>query len=592
MCGIVGFNGKSNCIDVIIKGLESLEYRGYDSAGIAYTLDNKITIKKSEGRISNLKEKLVEGETSNLGIGHTRWATHGCANETNAHPHRVGKVTVVHNGIIENYAELKETELSEYTFKSETDTEVVAALIDKLLKENTILNVLSHLDKYLIGNYALGILIEGDNNLYAIRKNSPLIIGVSNEGNFIASDVPAILTYTNKYYLLDNDEYAVLTKDDVKIYYKGELQKKKLKTFDFDATVAMKNGYDHYMLKEIYEQPELVNKLTSIYLSSEKEFINKFKGLERYDSIDIVACGSAYHAGMVGSYLISEYSDIDIKVDIASEYRYTKHHYSRKHLIMVISQSGETADTLAVIRDAKAKGIDTMAIVNVEGSSIAREADKVYYTYAGPEIAVATTKGYTTQVIVLSYMAMYLGIKNHKCKFNRSKYDEISSVLKNILEDVSDIKDIAKKIHKENKIFYIGRKIDYALCLEASLKLKEVSYINAVAYAAGELKHGTISLIDEETPVISIITDDDIRLKTLSNTKEVCARGAHSILITNDDVTDKKIINDIIVVEKVDKLLQSLPIIIKCQLLGYYVALNNGCDIDKPRNLAKSVTVE
>ena len=354
----------------------------------------------------------------------------------------------------------------------------------------------------------------------------------------------------------------------------------------------MKNGYDHYMLKEIYEQPELVNKLTSIYLSSEKEFLNKFKGLEKYDSIDIVACGSAYHAGMVGSYLISEYSDIDIKVDIASEYRYTKHHYSKKHLIMVISQSGETADTLAVIRDAKSNGIDTMAIVNVEGSSIAREADKVYYTYAGPEIAVATTKGYTTQVIVLSYMAMYLGIKNHKCKFNRSKYDEISSVLKNILEDVSDIKDIAKKIHKENKIFYIGRKIDYALCLEASLKLKEVSYINAVAYAAGELKHGTISLIDEGTPVISIITDDDIRLKTLSNTKEVCARGAHSILITNDDVTDKKIIDDIIVVKKVDKLLQSLPIIIKCQLLGYYVALNNGCDIDKPRNLAKSVTVE
>ena len=592
MCGIVGFNGKSNCIDVIIKGLESLEYRGYDSAGIAYIKDEKVTIKKSEGRISNLKDKLIEGETSNLGIGHTRWATHGCANETNAHPHRVGRVTLVHNGIIENYAELKENELANYDFKSETDTEVVAALIDKLLDEKDILDILKDLNKYLIGNYALGILIEGDNNLYAIRKNSPLIIGVSNVGNFIASDVPAILEFTNKYYLLDNDEYAVLTNDSVVIYKNGKVQKKELKTFAFDATVAMKNGYDHYMLKEIYEQPELVNKLTSIYLSNEKEFMNRFKGLEKYDSIDIVACGSAYHAGMVGSYLLDEYANINIRVDIASEYRYTKHHYSKKHLIMVISQSGETADTLAVIRDAKAKGIDTMAIVNVEGSSIAREAAKVYYTYAGPEIAVATTKGYTTQVIVLSYMAMYLGIKNHKCKFDKNKYNKMSIVLKDILDNTEDVKEVAKQIYKENKVFYIGRKIDYALCLEASLKLKEVSYLNSVAYAAGELKHGTISLIDEGTPVISIITDDDIRLKTLSNTKEVCARGAHSIIITNDNITDKKIINDIIVVDKVDKLLQALPIIIKCQLIGYYVALNNGCDIDKPKNLAKSVTVE
>lgn len=592
MCGIVGYNGKNKCLEKIINGLESLEYRGYDSAGIAYFLDGVVNIEKEEGRIGNLKNKVDLSLDSNLGVGHTRWATHGVPSKINAHPHRVGKVTLVHNGIIENYASLKNNELKDYDFVSETDTESVAALINEMLKKDDILTVLNILKDILVGSYALGILIDGDEKLYAIRKDSPLIIGVSSDGNYIASDVPAILKYTKKYYLLDNNEYAVVMSNKVVIYNDGKEIKKELKEFEFDANVAMKNGYDHYMLKEIYEQPEIVDKLISIYLNNEEEFQEKFNGLEKYDSIDIVGCGSAYHAGLLGSYLIKEYADVNILVDIASEYRYTKHIYTKKHLVIVISQSGETADTLAVLRDAHEKGIDTLAIVNVEGSSISRDADRVLYTYAGPEIAVATTKGYTSQVLVLSFIALYLGMNKKNISFDRELYKDLSSLMKKILDDISDVKDIAKKIYQNKNIFYIGRKSDHALCLESSLKLKEVSYINSVSYAAGELKHGTISLIEKDTPVISIVTEDEIRLKTLSNVKEVVSRGARSIIITNEKITDKVIYNDIILVPKVNKLIQPLLVILKCQLLGYYVALMNGCDIDKPRNLAKSVTVE
>ena len=594
MCGIVGYVGNKKCIPIIISGLTSLEYRGYDSAGIAYIKNNNVIIKKEKGRIDNLKNVLSMDENSYVGIGHTRWATHGKPCKENSHPHKVGSITIVHNGIIENYEELK-SNLKNYKFVSETDTEVVAALIDKLYKEEKDMQkVLKSLKDYLVGSYALGILVDGDNKIYAIRKDSPLIIGVSEIGNFIASDVPAILSFTNMYYLLLNDEYAILDEDDVIIYDRdGKVSTKSIQTFDGSPEAAMKNGYDHFMLKEIYEQPSVINATLNEYIRDEAVFFDKMNGLEDYDAIDIVGCGSAYHVGLVGRSLISKYSDIVVNVDIASEYRYTKHIYSKKHLIILISQSGETADTLAVLREAKSKGIDTLAIVNVVGSSIAREADKVFYIKAGPEIAVATTKAYTCQLVLLSLIAAYLGIKNNL--LDNSIYDEyenLSDILDGTLKETDEIKEIAKKIYKNNDIFFLGRKVDYALAMEASLKLKEVSYLHSEAYAAGELKHGTISLIDKNTPVISIVTDDSIRLKTLSNIKEVCARGALSIIITNEEIADQDVFKYIIGIPKVYDLISSVLVIVKCQLLAYYVAKLNGCDIDKPRNLAKSVTVE
>lgn len=594
MCGIVGYIGKDKCIPIIINGLEALEYRGYDSAGIAYVLNNKVVIEKEQGRIDNLKKKLNLLEDSYLGIGHTRWATHGKPCKENSHPHQVGNITLVHNGIIENYKELK-NELAEYTFKSDTDTEVVAAYIDKLCKEKKdMLEVLKILKDKLIGSYALGIIVDGLDKLFAIRKDSPLIIGVSEKGNFIASDVPAILKYTNMYYLLLNDEFAVLDYDDVIIYDSdGCVSTKNIEVFDGTFEAAMKNGYDHFMLKEIYEQPKVISDTVNEYIKDKKTFLEKMKGLEKYTAIDIVGCGSAYHVGLVGKSLITEYGKVLVNVDIASEYRYTNHIYSKKHLIILISQSGETADTLAVLRKAKKEHIDTLAIVNVVGSSIAREADKVFYIKAGPEIAVATTKAYSCQLMLLSLIAAYLGIKNKILKDDvLEEYRKVSNLLSDSLSDTKIIERIANRIYKNKDIFFLGRKIDYALAMEASLKLKEVSYLHSEAYAAGELKHGTISLIEHNTPVISIVTDDSIRLKTLSNIKEVCARGAFSIIITNKDIDDKEMYEEIIMVPKVTDLVSSVLVISKCQLLAYYVSKLNGCDIDKPRNLAKSVTVE
>ena len=592
MCGIVGYNGNEKCVANILYGLKQLEYRGYDSSGIAYIKDNQTIIKKEEGKIEKLERNLNIEEDSNLGIGHTRWATHGKPSKTNSHPHRIGKVTIVHNGIIENYDSLKK-ELSNYKFNSETDSEVVAALIDSLYeKEKNMIKVLNKLKDYLVGSYALGILVEGDDKLYTIRKDSPLIIGVSENGNFIASDVPAILKFTNKYYLLSNDEYACLEKNKVTIYSNEQVIEKDICTFEGSLDSAMKNGYDHFMLKEIYEQPKVIMDTINDYLNYDK-LESLLKGLEEYEAIDIVGCGSAYHAGLVGSKLISQYSNIIVNTDIASEYRYSKHIYAKKHLVIVISQSGETADTLAVLRNVKEKNIDTLAIVNVIGSSIAREAGKVIYTKAGPEISVATTKAYTCQVMMLSLIALYLGLKNNALTLSvLEQYKSIDKYILEALKDTEKLQDIATIIHKKNDIFFLGRKIDYVFCLEASLKLKEISYLHSEAYAAGELKHGTISLIEEQTPVISIITDDSIRLKTLSNIKEVCARGAESIIISNEDIADSDTYKKLILVPRTHELLQPILVIIKCQLLAYYVAKLNGCDIDKPKNLAKSVTVE
>lgn len=594
MCGIVGYVGKDKCIPRILSGLESLEYRGYDSAGIAYVVNNLVKITKKQGRISNLKENINIDEESYVGIGHTRWATHGKPCQVNSHPHRVGKVTIVHNGIIENYETLK-NELTDYEFVSETDSEVVAALVDKLYKEEKdVKHVLAKLKDYLIGSYALGILIEGDDKIYAIRKDSPLIIGVSENGNFIASDVPAILEYTNLYYLILNNEFAVLSKDDVVIYDEnGQISTKNLLTFEGSREAAMKNGYEHYMLKEIYEQPKVIMDTIKEYISDVDTLKEKMNGLEKYEEIDIVGCGSAYHVGLVGKSLIEKYGHIRVNVDIASEYRYSDHIYKDNHLVLVISQSGETADTLAVLRKAKEDGIDTLAIVNVVGSSIAREADKVLYIKAGVEIAVATTKAYSCQLIMLSMIAMYLGINSGRLEESIfEEYKSLDKLINDILDDTSDTESVAAMIYKNKDVFYLGRKIDYAICMESSLKLKEVSYLHSEAYAAGELKHGTISLIESGTPVISIITEDDIRLKTLSNVKEVCARGALSIVITNEEVLDRDVYDKIILVPKLHDLVGSILVVIKCQLIAYYVAKLNGCDIDKPRNLAKSVTVE
>ena len=594
MCGIVGYIGKDKCIPKIIYGLESLEYRGYDSAGIAYKKGKKIIIEKEQGRLSNLTESLKMDEKAYLGIGHTRWATHGKPSKENSHPHSSNEITLVHNGIIENYEELK-AELSGYKFKSETDTEVVSALIDKLYKEEKdMLKVLNSLKTYLKGSYALGILVNGDDKLYCIRHDSPLIIGVAEDGNFIASDVPAILKYTNMYYLLLNDEYAVLTEDEVVIYNaNGELENKTLLTFEGSPDAAMKNGYEHFMLKEINEQPKVIMDTIKEYIGSYDEMKRRLGFLDKFEEIDIIGCGSAYHVGMVGKSLIEKYGHVRVNVDIASEYRYTEHIYRKKHLIILISQSGETADTLAVLRKAKEQGITTMAIVNVVGSSIAREADKVLYIKAGPEIAVATTKAYSCQLMLLSVIAAYLGIKNNVLDESIFvEYESISDRLNEILKDTSDTENIAKMIKDHKDIFYLGRKIDYSLCMEASLKLKEISYIHSEAYAAGELKHGTISLVEKGTPVISIITDEDIKLKTLSNVKEVCARGALSILITDQEIEDDDIYEVLVKIDKVPDLISSVLAIVKCQLIAYYVAKLNGCDIDKPRNLAKSVTVE
>lgn len=592
MCGIIGYIGKDKCIPNIISGLESLEYRGYDSSGIAYMINNKIKIEKEVGKIANLKEIINMDEESHLGIGHTRWATHGKPCKINSHPHQSGKVTLVHNGIIENYEDLKK-KIKDYSYVSETDSEVVAALIDYLYNnDNNMVNVLNKLKDYLIGSYALGILIEGEDKLYTIRKNSPLIIGVSENGNFIASDVPAILKYTNRYYLLDNDEYAILEKDKVTIYNDEKVINKELLTFEGSIDSAMKNGYDHFMLKEIYEQKDVITKTINKYLNI-NELKTLLNGLENYTGIDIIGCGSSYHVGLVGKSLITKYGKIPVNVEIASEYRYTEHFYTKNHLIILISQSGETADSLAVLRQVKEKKIDTLAIVNVLGSSIAREANKVIYTKAGPEISVATTKAFSCQFIILSLIAFYLGLKNNLVEENDIKlYHGLEKEITKVLEDTSDAKEVANMIHNKKDIFYLGRKIDYSLCMEASLKLKEVSYLHSEAYAAGELKHGTISLIEEDTPVISIITDDSIFLKTLSNVKEVCARGAMSIIISNQNIDDKSIYKKLITVSKVSEFIDPILVIIKCQLIAYYVAKINGCDIDKPRNLAKSVTVE
>jgi len=598
MCGIVGYVGKKNCIPILLDGLKSLEYRGYDSAGIAIIENDEVNIIKEKGKIINLENSIKKTDIANIGIGHTRWATHGVPSHENSHPHRQGKITLVHNGIIENYQELKDKLINNgYKFYSETDTEVACAYIDYLYKENNdMLLTLNKIKDIFKGSYAFGILVDDNpNTIYATRKDSPLIIATNNEGNFIASDVPAILRHTNKYILLDNYDIVKLDKENITIYNDNKVINKEILTFEFDLNAAMLEGYDHYMLKEINEQDKVINNLINRYNSKDK-LLNNLPDFSKYKNIDIVACGSAYHSGLVGKYLIEEFGNIKVNVEIASEYRYRKLFLDKDTLVIVISQSGETADTLASLRIAKEHGCDTLGIVNVVGSSIAREVDSVIYINAGVEIAVATTKAYLLQCFVLSLISFKLAIENNT--FNNNEINEIFKSIQELpiilrKEINKDYKKIAAKIYKKNDVFFIGRNIDYATALEGSLKLKEISYIHAETYAAGELKHGTISLIEENTPVISIVTKDSISEKTISNIKEVKSRGAYVLLLVDDKLNKEyDCYNEKIVVNTTHDLFQPLVNIISLQLISYEVAKLRGCDIDKPRNLAKSVTVE
>lgn len=581
MCGIIGYVGEKRfSIDVIIDGLKHLEYRGYDSAGIAYVKDNNVVIEREVGRISNL-ESVLKKDTSHIGIGHTRWATHGKPTKENAHPHKAGNITLVHNGIIDNFMELKSTLMSEgYTFKSDTDTEVAAAYIDSLYKENNdMIKSLSICVNKFLGSYAFGIINELETDvLYALRKDSPLIIGVGENENFIASDVPSILKYTNKYIDIENDEIVKITKDEVTVYDKNcNIINKEISVFEGDANLVEKNGYETYMLKEIHEEAEVIKKTSESSIDFD---------ITKYDEIDIVACGSAYHAGLVGKYMIEKLCNIKVNVCIASEYQYDKHFYKGKTLVIAISQSGETADTKKCVNIANDMGVDTLGIVNVKGSSIARICKHVIYTLAGPEIAVATTKAYLAQITTL----ILLAVKNSKEKINAEDLQKLPYYIETLIN--KDYTSLANMLYTKDDIYFIGRGIDYALCMEGSLKLKEISYIHSEAYAAGELKHGTISLISEGTPVIVVATSDELYLKTISNAKEVKARGAYVILVTDKQVINEGVYDELISIPKVTEELRPILTIIPLQLISYEVAKLRGNDIDKPKNLAKSVTVE
>ena len=583
MCGIVGYIGFREPKDVLVEGLKTLEYRGYDSAGIALKNDTSVQVIKEVGRISSLEEKINKEKLidSHIGIAHTRWATHGGVTENNAHPHTVGRVTLVHNGIIENAMELKKKLSGEgVLFKTETDTEVLTALIDYYYDNDPIMAIERAIND-VRGSYALAIVFKDQDKLFAVRKDLPLIVGYGKDEYFVASDISAIINYTNRYSLLDENEIVTLDFNGISVVKDDKEIKKEILVTELTAESKEKCGYEHYMLKEIMEEPIVLEKTL-------KPFIDNFDNIfdvSGYEEIHIVACGSAMYAGMIGKSLLEENSNIRVLCEVASEYRYKKILYDRKTLVIVISQSGETADTIAAMRKAKENGALTLAIVNVKGSTIARESDRQIFIEAGPEIAVATTKAYILQVAVMALLACRVADK-------KDIVDELKR-LPRLLKEVVDKRDtyleIAKKISDREDIFFIGRKIDYAISLEGSLKLKEVSYIHSEAYQAGELKHGTISLIDKGTPVFAIVTEDDIREKTISNICEVKARGAMIIVVSNEDGFES---DYLIKVPRVSEFLQPILVVPCLQLIAYEVAKIRGCDIDKPKNLAKSVTVE
>ncbi|VIG13647.1 glucosamine--fructose-6-phosphate aminotransferase [Clostridioides difficile] len=610
MCGIVGYLGSRKAAEVIVEGLSKLEYRGYDSAGVAVNSSNEeeLNIRKFKGRLSVLAEDLEKNPIDgNLGIGHTRWATHGEPSDVNSHPHfnQAKTIAVVHNGIIENYMEIKEELVSEgVKFESQTDTEVIAHLVDKYYEGNLLDAVYKTISK-LRGAYALGVICkEHGNELVAVRKDSPLVVGVGEDENFIASDIPALLKYTRDVYFLENGEVVHLKDENVTVYDSNRnLVEKEVFHVTWDVEAASKGGYDYFMSKEIHEQPTGVRETLERRLDDNGNIvldsINISKeDLEKINKVYIVACGTAYNAGLLGKYAIEKFVNIPVITDIASEFRYSDPFVDENSLVILVSQSGETADTLAVLRDSKAKGARILSITNVVGSSIARESDDVFYTWAGPEVAVASTKAYTTQITSLYMIALDFAIK--KGTITREFYDsmiskmkDIPSKIQEILDNEEYIKEVAKTVVNSDHAFYLGRGIDYSLAMEGSLKLKEISYIHAEAFAAGELKHGTIALIEKGTPVIAIATQEKLFEKMVSNMEEVRARGAYVVAIAQSHNKDvEKAADKIIYIPNSDDILSPILAVVPMQLLAYHVSVLRGCDVDKPRNLAKSVTVE
>ena len=608
MCGIVGYIGDDKATPILLNGLEKLEYRGYDSAGVAVYQNHSVEVVKSKGRLKNLCDILTSDNhmTGTLGIGHTRWATHGEPSDINSHPHcsENGSFAVVHNGIIENYLYLRDYLMNKgKRFASETDTEVVAQLLEYYYNGNildTIIKVLSKIE----GAYALGIICKDDpDTLYAVRKDSPLIIGLGKGENFIASDIPAIIDKTRDIYRLNDNEIAVIKRDNVTVYNEAKEIITKIRIhIDWDITAAEKEGYEHFMLKEIMEQPKAVHNTISPRLVNGKIVLDELKltkeDLQKLKKIVIVACGSAYHVGVVAKYAIEKTVRIPVEIDIASEFRYRDPIIDENVLVLVISQSGETADTLAALREAKKLGARVLSIVNVVGSSIANESDDVLYTWAGPEISVATTKAYSTQLCVVYLLVLYMAdllgtISNQEYQNYVADLEALPSLIEKTISDTKQIQAVAAKYHQCENIFFIGRNIDYALSLEGSLKLKEISYIHSEAYAAGELKHGSISLIEDGTLVVSLATYEALFDKMMSNIKEVKARGATVLSLTTEDKTIiESETDEVFYIPNINSMMAPSLAVLPLQLFAYYVADKRGCDIDKPRNLAKSVTVE
>jgi len=608
MCGIVGYVGERQAFPILINGLKKLEYRGYDSAGIAIYNRDCLKVVKCKGRLCSLEEKAAKEDLEGvMGIGHTRWATHGEPNDINSHPHvsHSGKFAVVHNGIIENYVKLKEFLMAEgFNFVSDTDTEVVAHLVEYYYKGDMVQAVTDCVNA-IEGSYALGVLcLDNDSGLVAARKDSPLIVGLGNNEKFIASDIPAILEHTRDVYILEDKEIAVLTKDEVKIFNNyGVPVKKEVFRVSWDVAAAEKGGYEHFMMKEICEEPRVIRDTVSPRIEDGRIKLDEVKitaeELKEIDKIFIVACGTAYHAGVIGKYIIERYARIPVEVDVASEFRYRNPIINNRCLTIIISQSGETIDTLFALREAKKHGSRTLSIVNVVGSSIARESDDVLYTWAGPEIAVASTKAYNAQLAALYLIAMDLAWKRGTIdeESYRSVIDSLTrmpSVLEEILSNGSDIQRFASQHYNAGSIFFIGRGLDYALSMEGSLKLKEISYIHSEAYAGGEIKHGTIALIEEGTLVVCPMTQDYLLEKMISNVKEVKARGAVVLAITQkrNKARVQEAADTVVTFPDVDPVVAPIAAVTPMQLFAYYMAVLKGCDVDKPRNLAKSVTVE
>ncbi len=609
MCGIVGYIGDKKATPIIIDGLSRLEYRGYDSAGIAVFKDGEVQVEKYEGRLSVLADNVLEKDyNGSIGIGHTRWATHGAPSDRNSHPHtdQSGDIAVIHNGIIENYMKLKEWLIEEkgVSFKSETDTEVIAHLVNHYYEGDLLDAVFKTIEK-MEGAYAIAVVCKDEpDKIVAVRKDSPLIVGLGKGENFLASDIPAILKHTRDILLIENDEVVLLTKDRVTIYNElRQVQAREIYKVTWDVESAEKDGYEHFMMKEIHEQPKGIRETLNRRLN--KEGIIELDGikitkedLEGIDKVYIVACGTAYHAGLVGKYAIEKFAKIPVTCDIASEFRYRDPFIDENTLFIAVSQSGETLDTLAALREAKRKGARILSVVNVVGSSVARESHDVFYTWAGPEIAVASSKAYTTQLTAMYMIALHMGIT--KGSLNRQRYDEIIAELgkmpekvQSMLDDFTAVQHLADTQFNNESVFFMGRGLDIDVAMEGSLKLKEISYINSFAVAAGELKHGTIALIEDGTLVLALATQDKLYEKMLSNIKEVKARGAHVVAIAKEGnkEVEKSADTVIYIPDTMDELAPILSVVPQ-QLFSYYVAVARGCDVDKPRNLAKSVTVE